>query len=174
MFDNLRRTLVAPASVLTLSVAWTLPLHSAAIWTAFVIVMLAIPTLPPLLAGIIPFHRRIAWRSHFHAVLADAQLALTPDRIAAALLAHQAWLMCDAIGRTLFRLFVSRRNLLEWVTAQEQNDRRPDALGYFHQMAGGVVIGAVVMALAATGQVRIVLAVPFALLWILSPVWLPG
>ena len=25
--------------------------------------------------------------------------------------------MTDAIGRTLFRLFVSRRHLLEWVTA---------------------------------------------------------
>ena len=43
MLDNLRRTLVAPASVLVLLVAWTLPLRSAAIWTAFVMVMLAIP-----------------------------------------------------------------------------------------------------------------------------------
>ena len=78
--------------------------------------MLAIPTLPSFLAGIIPRHRRIAWRSHFRAVLADAQLALTRTALLLTLLAHQAWLMCDAIGRTLFRLFVSRRNLLEWVT----------------------------------------------------------
>ena len=32
---------------------------------------------------------------------------------------HQAWLMGDAIVRTLFRLFVSRRHLLEWVTAAQ-------------------------------------------------------
>ncbi len=57
MFDNLRRTLVAPASVLSLVIAWTLPLPSAALWTAFVVAMLAIPNLPSLLAGLIPRHQ---------------------------------------------------------------------------------------------------------------------
>jgi len=169
MFDNLRRTLVAPASVLTLVVAWTLPTPSAAIWTAFVVVMLAIPTLPPVLTEIISWRSGIAWQSHYRAVLADAQLAFTRTGLLLILLAHQAWSMCDAIWRTLFRLCVSRRNLLEWVTAQEQSDRRPDALGYLHQMAGGVVIGASVVVLCATDQVRMLLAAPFALLWILSP-----
>ncbi|MBK6508008.1 MAG: glycosyl transferase [Haliea sp.] len=169
MFDNLRRTLVAPASVLTLLLAWTLPLPSAAIWTTFVIVMLAIPTLPSVLAGIIPCNRRTAWGSHFRAVLADAQLALTRTVLLLTLLGHQAWSMCDAIVRTLFRLLVSRRNLLEWVTAQEQSERRPDAVGYFQQMAGGVLIGTAVLLLAATGQVSALLATPFALLWMLSP-----
>ena len=170
MFDNLRRTLVTPASVLTLMVAWTLPLRSAAIWTAFVVLMLAIPTLPALLAGIVPRHSGIAWRSHFRAVLADSQLAVTRTALLLSLLAHQAWSMCDAIGRTLFRLFVSRSNLLQWVTAQEHNDRRPDAAGYVRQMAGAVVIGAVVIGLAATGHMRVLLALPFALSWMLSPV----
>ena len=36
-------------------------------------------------------------------------------------------------------------------------------------MAGGVVIGAAALVLAATGQLEILLAAPFALLWILSP-----
>ena len=116
--------------------------------------MLAIPTLPPVLAGIIPFHRRISLAESLLAVLADAQLALTRTVLLLSLLAHQAWSMCDAIGRTLFRLFVSRRNLLEWVTAQEQSERRPDALGYFHQMAGGVIIGAAVIAARRDGSVQ--------------------
>ena len=34
-------------------------------------------------------------------------------------LAHQAWLMGDAIARTLTRLFVTRRHLLEWVPAAQ-------------------------------------------------------
>jgi cyclic beta-1,2-glucan synthetase len=169
MFDNLRRTLVAPASVATLAVAWTLPLQSAATWTMFVIIMLAIPALPSLLAGIVPGQRRTSWRNHYRAVLADAHVALTRTALLLTLLAHQAWSMADAIVRTVFRLFVSRRNLLEWVTAQEHNDRRPDALGYYQQMAGGVIIGAAVAALCATGQARMLLAAPFALLWMLSP-----
>ena len=34
-------------------------------------------------------------------------------------IAHYAWLMGDAIVRTLYRLFVSRRQLLEWRTASQ-------------------------------------------------------
>ena len=50
MFDNLRRSLMAPASVLSLVIAWTLPPPYAALWTAFVVAMLAIPNLPSVLA----------------------------------------------------------------------------------------------------------------------------
>src|SRR5947207_9683416 len=45
MLDNLRRTLSAPASVMALLVGWTLPLHSAAIWTCFILSTIAVPTL---------------------------------------------------------------------------------------------------------------------------------
>ena len=47
-------------------------------------------------------------------MLAVSQVGLTVT-----LLAHQAWLMTDAIVRTLFRVYVTRRKLLEWVTAAQ-------------------------------------------------------
>ena len=57
-------------------------------------------------------------------------LALRSERLLITFLAHQAWLMADAIGRTLYRLVVSRRNLLEWVTAaQAQLSSRLGLLG---------------------------------------------
>ncbi len=54
MLDNLRRTLSAPAAVLALLVGWTLPLHVALIWTLFVILTIALPTLIPVVAAIPP------------------------------------------------------------------------------------------------------------------------
>jgi len=39
--------------------------------------------------------------------------------LAITFLAHQAWLMTDAIARTLVRLYVTRRKLLQWVTAAQ-------------------------------------------------------
>lgn len=171
MVDNLRRTLVAPASVLALVAGWTLPLQPAAIWTAFVILALAIPALPPVLAGLLPGRSGVSWRSHFRALGADSTLALSRTGLLLTLLAHQAWSMSDAILRTLFRLIVSHRNLLEWVTAaQAQMSERLDLAGFYRHMAGAVAIGIVVLALAAAGHASAVLAVPFALLWILSPV----
>ena len=79
--------------------------------------------------------------------------------------------MSDAIGRTLYRLLVSRRSLLEWRTAaQAQVSERLDLAGFYRHMAGAVVIGAAVIGLAIAGQANALLAVPFGLLWILSPV----
>jgi cyclic beta-1,2-glucan synthetase len=171
MADNLRRTLAAPAAVLALVAGWTLPLQSAAAWTAFVVVALAIPSLPPVLAGLLPGHGGISMRSHFRALVADATLALSRTGLLLTLLAHQAWSMTDAIGRTLYRLLVSHRNLLEWVTAaQAQVSERLDLAGFFHRMAGAVAIGIAVIALVVAGYASAILAVPFALLWILSPV----
>ena len=63
-------------------------------------------------------------------------------------LAHQAWLMVDAILRTLARLFVTRRNLLEWTTAaQAKASHDLDLAGFYRQMAGSVAIAAVIAAL---------------------------
>ncbi len=169
MFDNLRRSLMAPASVLSLVIAWTLPSPYAGLWTAFVVAMLAIPNLPSVLVGLVPRHKCFVWRSHVRAVAADAQLAATRTALTLALLAHQSWLMCDAIARTLYRLFVSRRNLLEWVTSQEQNSKRLDMAGHYRLMAGAVITSLVVLVLVAVGHASALLAVPFILSWQLSP-----
>ena len=52
--------------------------------------------------------------------------------------------MIDAIGRTLFRLFVSQRNLLQWVTAaQAKLSFRLTLPSAYRRMAGAVVIAAI-------------------------------
>ncbi len=56
--------------------------------------------------------------------------------------------MIDAISRTLFRVFVSRRNLLQWVTAAQANlSSRLDLGSAYRRMSGGVVIAMVAAAL---------------------------
>jgi len=171
VLDNLRRTLVAPASVLALIVGWTLPLHSAAIWTGFIVATLAIPALPPVLSGIVPRRSGISKRAHVRSLVVDLRRALSQLALQAVFLAHQAWLMCDAIMRTLCRLYLTHRRLLEWVTAaQAQISPRLGLLGFYGRMAGAVAIGVAVIVLACTGAARAAVAVPFALLWVLSPV----
>ena len=54
-------------------------------------------------------------------------------------LAHQAWLMGDAILRTLVRLTVTRRHLLEWVPAAHAAfGPRPSVLALLPPHVGGV------------------------------------
>jgi cyclic beta-1,2-glucan synthetase len=171
MLDNLRRTLSAPTCVLALLAGWTLPLHAAAVWTCFILSTIAVPTLLPVLAALAPRHARITAQSHLRALRTDLWLALSQTALAVAFLADQAWSMADAILRTLFRLFVSRRHLLEWVAAANLRPRsRLELLGFYRQMAGAVVIGlgSSIVVWRAGGDSWPV-AVPFLVLWIASP-----
>jgi cyclic beta-1,2-glucan synthetase len=89
------------------------------------------------------------------------------------MLAHQAWLSADAVARTLVRLYVTKRHLLEWVPAEQAAygaDLRLRAV--YWNLRGGVVLagvsGAVVGVFAPEAWL---LAAPFVLMWALSPVF---
>ncbi len=171
MLDNLRRSLSAPASVVALLAGWALPLQAAIVWTGFVLSTIALSTLLPILSAIVPRRARITARSHLRALSADVRLALSLSALLVVFLAHQAWLMTDAIGRTLFRLFVSHRHLLDWVSAgQAMVSPRLDLPGFYRQMNGGVAIGIVAAVVVWwIGNEAWPVAAPFVIAWIASP-----
>ena len=173
MIDNLRRTISAPLTLATLVAAWTLPSVSAGLWTTFVLASVLVPAALPVLAGLPPRRKGISKRSHLRAVGADVTLAASHVGLGITLLAHQAWLMVDAIVRTLARLYATRRNLLEWTTAAQakaSHDLDLDLVGFYQQMAGGVAVAAAIAVLVlvlkpGAGWI----AAPFVVLWLLSP-----
>ena len=119
MIDNLRRTLSAPCMFLTLMAGWLTPGVSPWLWTRFILTVIAIPSLIPFLAGLNPRLGGISKRSHFRAVMSDLSLGGLQIAFSITFLAYQAWLMSDAIVRTLSRLCVTHKNLLEWMTAAQ-------------------------------------------------------
>jgi len=171
MLDNLRRTLSAPTAILALVGGWTLPFHAALVWTLFVLGTILLPTLIPVLGAIVPHRAGITAASHLRALGGDLRLALTQSFLRIAFLAHQAWLMSDAIARTLIRLFVTRRHLLEWVTAAQATvGPRLDLPGFYRRMAGAAVIGVLALVAAVlSDRGAWPLAAAGALLWIASP-----
>ena len=171
MIDNLRRTMSAPLMLAALVAAWTLPAVSAGIWTAFVLASAVIPEALPVLAGVMPKRQGISKRSHLRAVGADIALAVAHVGLGITFLAHQAWLMVDAILRTLVRLYATRRNLLEWRTAaQAKASPDLDLAGFYRNMVGSVVIAAAAAALVVAVKPGAAwIAAPFIVLWLLSP-----
>ena len=172
MIDNLRRTLSAPLSIAALAAAWIVPSFPAPIWTAFILATVVIPPGIPVVAGLRPRRQGISKRSHLRSVGEDAVVAASQVAFELVLLAHQAWLMIDAIGRTLVRVYVTRHHLLEWTTAAEATSIHTLDLAEFYQrMAGGVAVAigiALVIVVANPGAIWI--AAPFILAWLLSPV----
>jgi cyclic beta-1,2-glucan synthetase len=169
--DNLRRTLSAPASLLALLAGWILLAPGAALlWCGFVLLPFLLTAFLPLVGRVIPRSSRITTGSHFRAFRLDLRVALLQFGLQMALLAHQAWLMVDAIVRTLSRLY-RRRQLLEWVTAAAAgSDRELKLVGFYRRMAGAVALaacGAIAVAYANHGTWEI--AAPLIAAWTLSP-----
>lgn len=171
MIDNLRRTLSAPAAVLALLGGLALPFDNALVWTGFVLATIVLPTLIPVIAAIVPHRAGITPDSHLRALGGDIRHALTQSALQVAFLAHQAWLMGDAICRTLIRLAVTRRHLLEWVTAAQASlGPRLDLLGFYRRMASALLIGVVALIIALlAGHGAWPVAAALATLWFASP-----
>ncbi len=171
MVDNLRRTLSAPLTLATLIAAWTLPSVSAGVWTLFVLAAVTIPAALPVFAGLLPPRHGISKRSHARAAGADISLAAAHVILGFVFLAHHAWLMIDAIGRTLTRLFVSRKNLLNWTTAAQTKAWHDLRLARFaRQMAASVAIATITAALVlAVKPSAGWIVTPFILLWLIAP-----
>jgi cyclic beta-1,2-glucan synthetase len=171
MMDNLRRTLSAPAAWLTLVAAWTLPSSSPPVWTGFVLAAIALPSCLPAFAELIPRRWGISKRTHIRAVGRSFAVAAAQIGLGVAFLAHQAWLMGDAIGRTLVRLGLTRRPMLEWTTAaQAKVGLSLDIASGYRRMRGGLVLAGAAGALVALVRPESwAIAAPFVLLWGLSP-----
>ncbi len=171
MLDNVRRSLSAPSIVVALVAGWTLSIENAAVWTAFIVFTMALPPLLSVISDIIPRRSDVALLHHLRTSGADLRLALVQLGLMVIFLADQAWLMGDAIVRTLIRLTLTRRHLLEWVTAaQTASDSAPGIGSFYQRMVGALVVAATAVAVAwIWGSGAWPLALFFALAWSASP-----
>jgi cyclic beta-1,2-glucan synthetase len=172
MLDNLRRSLSAPATLLAFIVGWLLPLDAAIAWTAFLLFTVAFPPLLPAVAGIIPRRVGVSFRNHLRGLREDLLLGLLQGAFLLTFLAHQAWLMVDAVTRALYRRFITHRRLLEWTTAAQSGEN----LQFDSRALWAQILASASFAIA-TGVIitRVAyetwpIAAPFAALWALSPV----
>ena len=171
MLDNIRRSLLAPLTLAALAVSWLLPLPAAVAGTLLVLAAMAIPAFLPCLFAVLPRRSGIRLGNHLRALAADLRLAAMQTLLALAFLADHAWQMADAILRTLVRLLVTHRHLLEWTTAAKTSGSpRLGVAETSRRMAGGMALGLGVAAGAvglAPASWPVVL--PFALLWLGAP-----
>ncbi len=171
MIDNLRRSLSAPSAFAVLVIACVIPSASPSVWARFILATLAIPALLTFLIGINPPRRGISKRSHFQGMLSDFSFGVSQLGVTITTLAYQAWLMSDAIVRTLVRMFITHRHLLEWTTARQAKyavDLKLPAM--YKRMAGGVVLALLALfAIVFLGQRGSGVLVPFIVLWMAAP-----
>ena len=111
VLDNLRRSLVPVASMLLLLAGWMTSSAPGA-WSLIVGLAIAIPAIAPVFERLA--HRIqgtvIGWQgAHDELLRAGVMIVFLP---------HQAWIAADAIAKVFYRSLITKRNLLEWHTAE--------------------------------------------------------
>ncbi|HXI25862.1 MAG TPA: hypothetical protein VNG71_18545, partial [Pyrinomonadaceae bacterium] len=171
ILDNLRRSLLAPSIVLLLIAGWTFLPGRSVWWTLFALLVIAFPVFAHATTGLLIHPRGIPWTSHFWSIWGDLRTNTLQLTLEIVFLAHQAYLMVDAIARVAHRQLVSKKRLLEWMTAAgAEKSSHHDPRSFVQLMWPAVAIGIVAVLLTAIANFR---ALPFAALfvvaWLLSP-----
>lgn len=171
ILDNLRRSLVAPTMFLWLLAVWTIIPGTPLLWSVFILLVLAFPVYAHLQTNVLTHPRGIPWTSHFWSVLGDVKTNTQQLFIVIAVLAYQAYSNSDAALRTLYREFISHKNLLEWKTAaQSEKDTSHDQASYLRLMVVAILLSSVsLMAVSWFRPSALFIAFPFLLVWIFSP-----
>jgi cyclic beta-1,2-glucan synthetase len=118
ILDNLRRSLVEPATFLLLVFGWLMPGIHPVRWTLATIFLLFLPACFNLLVSI---GKAIAEDklSTIRDAVRTFLTTLVTTSLTLIFLAHQTLLSLDAVVRALVRAYFTRERLLEWETAAE-------------------------------------------------------
>ncbi|MDW5443660.1 GH36-type glycosyl hydrolase domain-containing protein [Polaromonas sp. SM01] len=169
MADNLRRSLLAPACLLLL--AWVMATGALPLATALAFVLAALLAGPLLgaLTGLVPTRRGIAWLHFFDVGVRDVLRGFAAMAWQFSQLFVQAGLMLDAMARALWRMLLSRRQLLEWTTAAQAQASANYKLGAFVRKHAAASLLCLVLALAAWWSPHPGAGPVLFLLWALAP-----
>jgi cyclic beta-1,2-glucan glucanotransferase len=176
IFDNLRRSLVPPATVAFLLLGWTLLPGRPAVWTAAILAGLAFPLYPLLLNAAIGRRSQQPWRVLLRTIGDDAKTALAQVLLQLTFLASQAYESAHAIVLTLVRLGATQRRLLEWETAAASAARvagpakRTGVRAFLVEMIASPALAMASLLLVAASQPgALLVALPILALWAAAP-----
>ncbi len=171
MFDNLRRCLVPIAWLGASILGWlTLRTGEAAIWQALLVLSLFVSPTLDLIRDAMSVPRGAAQLAHFHTLSHMIATNTAQVVLRIVFIAHTATVMVDAIVRTLYRLYLSRRNLLEWqVSGTASRVMRLSPFAYWTSMRWSIAIS--LAAIAATLMVDGAwpVAALFGAMWTVAP-----
>lgn len=173
MIDNLRRSLLYPSFAIIIFLSLSTLRNSSIVWICLTLIALCAPALSYFihLMFIGDYRTYITKKSAtvvtgFKAIVIQLGLILT-------FAPYQAFLMANAILKTIMRVLVTKRNLLEWVTAADMElALKNDLISYYRRMWLSPVYGTTILLLCMYFRKEYILwSIATFILWLLAP-WL--
>ena len=169
LLDNLRRSVVPIVLTTMLLVCW-LMMPTPLFWTVAVLAAIFLPTVISVVWDVVEKPHDVLWRQHFSTSMKSARLMFGHSMLTLAFLPYEAYFSFDAIARALWRMFVSRRNLLEWRPSSLALASTDMASNWRSMWFSPALALAVTALLAWFRPEALPAAAPVLLLWILAPV----
>ena len=113
IIDNLRRSVVPVALTLLLLLGWTV-LSPPWFWTLSVLGIILIPSLSAAIVEVLRKPKDVQLSQHLDAAVRSTGLRFAQAGFTLATLPYEAFLSVHAIVRTVVRVLVTHRRLLEW------------------------------------------------------------
>ena len=175
IFDNLVRSLLEVSSVLTIIYMCILDyFYKIKIWPIITTVLIAVltPTVIDVINKIVFKREGEKRQKTFNKTLSGINASLLRGLFTLATLPDKAYMSANAICKTLYRLKVSKKHMLEWVTAEEaEKMAKKDIKSYYINMAPNIILGILgilYLFINAKNPFSVLIFV-ISLLWLIAP-----
>jgi hypothetical protein len=171
IFDNLRRSLVPIALLLMLLGSWLLVPELSVIGFGVVMGIIALPGLLAALVNAVHKPQALPWALHLRGAASTSGRLLGQIVLTLAFLAYDAFISLDAISKTLVRLLITHKRLLEWQTSSDsERTKRADLADFYTSMWVAPGIGlATGIGLLIRQPALLLHVLPLLLVWVMAP-----
>ena len=170
ILDNLRRSIISPATLLFL-IGFSI-LFPQKLWSGLLLILL-ITVLPFILENTTNSLRKAkdqSWKLHLREVLEKSMHQFKQVLFTLVVLPYEAYLCVKAIVVTLWRLIISHKHLMQWQTSADVEKKAVNTLPEFYNRMWFSPVMAVLCGVSLGIYNPILLYVsPFLVIWIIAP-----
>ena len=176
IFDNLRRSLVPPIMLALLISGWLALEGVQPAWTLWLLAIYFAPDVVRTLWAFVTKPGKVLWAAHVRRAAMGAGRQFLISVLHLTFLPFEALMHVDAIGRVFWRTLISKRHLLQWLTAHNvERATRSGLISTLRAMWTAPAIALLTVAAIVALEVTVPLAAwPVLGLWLVGPLvaWL--
>ena len=151
MLDNLRRSLLAPALMILVFLSFSILPGSIYFWLGIFLFTLSFPLIMGVIGQLMTLRFEYELIKNYMPVMWGLKALFMQFLLTLIFLPYQAWLMTNAISVTLVRVFITKKNLLEWVTSDDiEKSQKNTIRGYIYVMKATFLEAFVILILAVS------------------------
>ncbi len=177
IFDNIRRSMVPIALTALMVTGWTV-LCDPLFWTIAISGIIVFPILATLIWDALKKPDDVLLSNHLQTLLHSTSNIITQTFFSLICIPNEAFVSLLAIARTVWRMLISHKKLLQWdpSTNSENQNKNKLADAYRSMAISPILTVTLTTYLCIYSPLKLIIAEPILFLWALSPyiMWLSG